>query len=1161
MHEFVHLHNHTHYSLLDAMPTVPQLIDAALEDNQKALALTDHGVMHGAIEFYYKAKAKGLKPLIGMEAYVANGSRFDKTPRSQLSGKKEKQYFHLVLLAKDMTGYCNLVKLTSLGHTEGFYYKPRVDKELLEQYREGLVALSACIGGVVNIHLVNGDFEKAREEARYYQQLYGDDFYIELQDHGLKPDKIVLRDAPRIAQDLGIKIVATNDIHYISKDHAVAHNVLLHIRDVTAATAGTVDIEKLRYQQPEFWFKSQQDMNKLFRNFPDAVKNTAEVADKCNLEFEQKLFMPEFDIPEESPAETLEDFLVETTYNGLDMRFDEITPEIRERADYELNIINTMGFAGYFLIVQDFILAAKKLGVSVGPGRGSAAGSLVAYALEITNVDPLRYDLLFERFLNPERVSMPDIDIDFADDKRERVIEYVKEKYGEESVAQIVTFGKLSSRAALTDVGRVLGVPLSTIKDITKKIPVVRGKVLKLKEAFKLPDLKEYSNSEDKSIQDLIKFSQLVENINRGTGVHAAGVVIAPGPITNYVPISRAAKSRGQSVDSLTQYSMNELETAGLLKMDFLGLRTLSIIENTLDMIRHNHGKDINIDEIDFEDEKTLDLLGNGKTLAVFQFESGGMQDYLKKLKPRNLEEITAMNALYRPGPMENIPEFIDRKFERKPIKYLHEIMEPALKNTYGIIVYQEQVMQLVRDIAGFSLGQADVLRRAMGKKKTHIMDEQKPIFVEGAAKKGIDKKLALEIFDLIYKFADYGFNKSHSLAYSYVAYQTAWLKANYTAEFLAANMTAEVNDQAKIVELIDEARKFGIEVQPPDINRSRAEFSVSGNNIFFGMAAIRNVGASAVEKIVEERAEKPFISFFDFVSRVDTRLINRRALEALICAGAFDSVSGGKRAALFEAIDSALDYSKAFEQSRNMQMDSLFAGGGEEDATIAEPTLPEVPEWSDREKLDKEKEMLSFYVSGNPLDEYWPYVQSLASFGLEESTSPAIGKNTRIVGLVSSIRKRMDRRNNTIAFVMIEDFKGKAECIFWSDSFARWGKYLQEGRVLVLCGKSETDDDLIKMVVEEVVPIEDTLKRFAKGYKIWIDLANENISEESIRSLKAMNGDFDTNSKMVFNIYNSANGYKTAYNIYDARIPLRHESVKKLGKIFGIKNIGILTS
>lgn len=1152
MSEYIHLHNHTHYSLLDAIATPQELIDAAVVDGQDAMALTDHGVMFGTMEFYDIAVKKGIKPIIGFEAYVAEGSRFDRIA-GKSKEKKKRNYYHLVLLAKDMTGYQNLVKLTSLGHTEGFYYKPRVDRELLEKYCEGVVALSACIVGVVNAHIVNDDLAAAYEAAKFYQDLYGDDFYIELQNHKLPDDEKILTEAPIIAKELGIKTVATNDIHYVDKDHATAHNLFLYIRDVTAATAGKADIYKLRYRTPEMYFKTQREMKELFSDFPDAIKNTVEIADKCNLKFDHKLYMPEFPIPKESKSTNLEEYLEELTWIGIEDKFDEATPEIKERVEHELGIINGMGFPGYFLIVWDFVKAARELGVMVGPGRGSAAGSIVAYALGITNVNPMPYHLLFERFLNPDRVSMPDIDIDFCDDKRERVIDYVKQKYGEGSVAQIITFGKLSSRAVITDVGRVLGVPLTTVREITSKIPVVRGKVTPLKDAIEMPDLKWVKKTDDPKIKELIQFSIILEGKIRNASTHAAGVVIAPGEVTNYVPVYQAPKSKAQGADVATQYSMNELEEAGLLKMDFLGLRTLSIIENTVQMANRNFDINIDIDQIDFEDEKTYDLLGDGKTLAVFQFESGGMQDYLRKLKPRNLEEITAMNALYRPGPMENIPEFINRKFGRSEITYLHPIMEKSLKNTYGIIVYQEQVMQLVQHIAGFSLGQADILRRAMGKKKIKLMDAQKPLFIEGAKKHGISKDLAMEIFNLIVKFASYGFNKSHSLAYSYLAYQTAWLKAHYPAEFLAANMSAELNSQQKIVQLIDEAKNFGIKVLPPDVNRSLATFNAVGNEIYFGMAGIRNVGVNAVESIVRARQESPFVSLFDFISRVDTRLINKRALEALICSGAFDSLNAGHRASLIASIDSAFEYARAYQNNQSSNMDSLFGGEG---AELKEPDLEIAEEWTEKQRLEKEKEFLNFYISGHPLSQYRAHM-TLATLDLGNKENPLLGTDAevQVCGLIAELNVKLNKKNQSFAIIKLEDFSGKAECVLWSKTYHEYQEMLAEDEPVMLTGRAELSNDTIRILVNKVVPLGDSIQQLAEGYKIWIDL--EKFSAASLYEMKEKLCIGNSSTKVVFYLKN--NGTRSIYRADGVHIEVNDENTKSLMNIFGAGGVGFI--
>ncbi len=1160
MPEFVHLHNHSHYSIQDALPTVSELVDAAVKDNQKAIALTDHGVMFGIIEFYTLAKSKNIKPIIGFEAYIANGSRHEKNITK--GPNRKRNYYHIILLAKDNQGYKNLVKLTSYAHTEGFYYRPRIDKELLEKYKDGLIATSACLGGVVSAHLADGNFDLAMAEAQYYKDLFGDDFYLEIQNHGLNKDPIILRDVPIIGEKLGIKVIATNDIHYMKKEHAIAHNILLNIRDASATE--DTDIYNLRYGTEEYYFKTQEEMSELFKDNQEALLNTIEIADKCNCEIDLKtLYMPEFPIPKESKATNLDEYLRELVYDGLYKKFGELSDTVKDRAEYELNTIINMKFPGYFLIVWDFIRAARELGVSVGPGRGSAAGSLVAYALGITNVDPLPYDLLFERFLNPERISMPDIDIDFADDRRDRVIDYVKRKYGENAVAQIVTFGKLSSRQVITDVGRVLSVDLKTVKNITSKIPVVRGKVKKVSEALEMADLQWLKESDDSKLKNLVEFSKVLENRNRNTGVHAAGVVIAPGEISDYVPLYQSAKTKAETSEYITQYSMAELEKAGLVKMDFLGLRTLSIIDNSLAMIKANYDLDIDIDKIDFLDKKTYDLMGEGNTLGVFQFESPGMQEYLRRLKPQNLEEITAMNALYRPGPMDNIPEFIDRKFERKPITYLHPIMEKALKTTYGIIVYQEQVMLLVQHIADFSLGQADILRRAMGKKKISEMDKMKPIFIEGAANKGISESLALEIFDLIYKFADYGFNKSHSLAYSYLAYQTAWLKANYPGEFLAANMTAELNDQAKIVSLIEEAGKFGIKVLPPNVNTSGPGFVAKGNNIFFGMAGIKNVGVPAVESIVEARKNGEFISFFDFISRVDTRLINKRTLEALIYAGAFDSLNCGHRAALTMSIEAGLEYAKAIHESENSSMDSLF--GGEASAAPAEPKIPEVKEWPEKVRLENEKSVLSFYVSGHPINSSEIAIKSLSTpikdsdLEFDDDETHELGY-FRIGGILSDIKKRLDKNNEKICFATLEDFYRKIELKFWSKACQKFEDLIVPDAVVVCEGRLSVTSKQFGLTVDEMFTLDEAIKKYCFGYKLYIDLSN--FDDSALDKLhQEIKPELDLDNRLYFFVRDGKTSYRRNFSSMNVSIPIDKETANRIAKYFGTQNVRFIES
>ncbi|OGU57580.1 MAG: DNA polymerase III subunit alpha [Ignavibacteria bacterium GWF2_33_9] len=1159
MSRFVHLHNHTHYSILDALTTTEELAKAAADDGQSAVALTDHGVIFGLMEFQKSAKTFGVKPIFGMEAYIAEKSRFDRQQTDKI--RKIRNYYHLILMAKDLTGYKNLVKLTSMAHTEGFYYRPRIDKELLEKYKDGLIATSACLGGVVSAHLIDEDYKRAVSEAQYYKDLFGDDFYLEIQNHHLKEDPKILTETPKIATELGIKLIATNDIHYLKKEHSVAHNVYLLIKDTSAADADKVDIKNLRYHTDEFYFRSQDEMIALFKDTPEAISNTLEIADKCDLTLKFNVNMPEFSIPKESKSTNLNEYLEELVFQGLKRKYPEITVEIEKRAKYELEIIKNMGFPDYFLIVYDFIKAARDRNIRVGPGRGSAAGSIVAYALDITSCDPLPAQLLFERFLNPERVSLPDIDIDFDDERRAEVIEYCQEKYGKEAVAQIITFGKMSSRMVLKDVGRVLGVPLADINNITSRIPVKFGKVAKLEDALKLADLKQYSESKDPKIKQLIEYSLILEDKNRSAGTHAAGVVITPGAVNDFVPVFYNNKTSDEGISIATQYTMKYIEDAGVIKMDFLGLRTLSIIDRAVQLIKINYNIDLNIDSIPMDDKKTFELIASAKTTGVFQFESGGMQDYLKKLKPNSLEELTAMNALYRPGPMENIPEFIDRKHGLKPITYLHPIMEQVLNNTYGIIVYQEQVMQLVQVISNFTLGEADILRRAMGKKQIDEIEKMKPKFFEGAESNGISQKIANEIFELILKFANYGFNKSHSYVYSWVAYQTAYLKAHFPAEFLAANMTAELNNQEKIVSLIDEAKNFGLQILPPDINTSIGHFSVKGKNIYFGLAAIKGIGMNPVNHIVEIRKNGLFTSFFDFVKRTDPKFVNRRVLESLIFAGAFDSIADEKRRPLYEVIDDALNFAKA--QNKNDGMFNLFAGNNDLQVTF-EPSIPDIPDWNNRDRLDHEKGVLNFYVSGHPLNEFKILVKSFSHKDifqyLDEEVMIPKNEKVRFCGLISSIRTRRDKQNRMIAFVQIEDFVGKVECIFWSEAYSKYEDILVESSPITVYGKLDPNDNLqLKIIAEEAYSFLQTLDKFATG--IVIKLIDNEKTEKSIFEIHNILSQLSGKElKIVFILENDEKGEKKQFVAFDYATNLNFQVLKQLQQVECVKKVKLLS-
>jgi DNA polymerase-3 subunit alpha len=1083
--QFVHLHNHTHYSLLDGASTVQSLVNAAVANNMPAVAITDHGVLFGAIEFYKRATKAGIKPIIGCEAYiVTKGSRFEKKIDSSRMSRGEGRgiYNHIVLLAKNSIGYKNLIRLCTIGHTEGFYFKPRIDVEVLTKYHEGIIATSACPAGIVGEQLVSGKYDEAVEYAAIYKNIFGEDFYLEIQNHGLQTEQAILAGAPKIARELGIKLVATNDCHYILQEHAVPHNIMLYIPE--ASSTNTSEYQKLRYQTDQLYFKSQAEMAELFKEYPGAIDSTLEIANKCDLQIElKKNHMPAFPIPPESGISNPNEYFEKLAREGIAKRYSPITKEIEDRVAHEINVITNMGYAGYFLIVQDFINAARSMDVPVGPGRGSAAGSIVSYALGITDVDPLKYDLLFERFLNPDRVSMPDIDIDFADNKREKVIEYVKQKYGEKSVAQIATFGTMSSRAALKDVGRVLGIQLSVIDSITKQIPVVQGKVTRIEDALKnIPDLQWVNQSSDEKIKLLIDTAKVLEGMNRNLSTHAAGVVIAPGDISDFVPMYKTPQT-----DSMTQYNMKDLEDAGLLKMDFLGLRTLTVIDDALKMIEQGHALKLDLSKIPEADQKTLELFTRGQTVALFQFESTGMQDYLRKLKPTSIHDLVAMNALYRPGPMDNIPEFIDRKNGKQKISYLHPKLEPILRETYGVIVYQEQVIKIASEIGGLSLSQADLLRRAMGKKDKELMAKQKKEFVENAVEKNIERKIAAEIFDLIEKFASYGFNKSHSVAYSVLAYQTAYLKAHFPAEYMAATLSSEMDNTDKIVVLIDECRKLGIDVLPPDVNESGVNFVVTLKGIRFGLSAIKNVGTGAVEQIVKARNEKGrFKDIFDFCVRVDLRLANKKTIEGLIQSGAFDSLHNN-RAQIFANVEAAIAYGQDLQVQIEKGQSNLFDLGGAK--VTNRPMFRHIEEWPETEKLSREKAVLGFYVSGHPLLKYRDEIDGLSTAKLGEADSVKSNSTLHVCGIIAEIKKKIDKRSRTMAFVTIEDFTGKADCIVFADAFQKYAELLQVGSIVMMIGKNDGNEEAIKVIVNEIIGIDDVRKKYAKGVVINLNL------------------------------------------------------------------------
>ncbi|MFO7769472.1 MAG: DNA polymerase III subunit alpha [bacterium] len=1071
---YVHLHNHSEYSLLDGACRTRDMVEEARSQGMGALALTDHGVLHGVIEFYQAAMKTGIKPIIGCEVYVAPGDRRDRRPR------QGENAYHLVLLAKNETGYRNLMKLSSLGYLEGFYYKPRVDRELLRRHSEGLIALSACLQGEVTVHNVKGREEKARETALAHREIFGEgNYYLEVQDHDIEDEKRDIEAQIALSRELDIPLVATNDIHFMKREHATSHEVLLCVQ--TGKTLSDPDRMKSNSQ---LYFKTPEEMAERFRGIPEALENTVRIAEQCNLMLEfGEMHLPDYPLP--PGFKTLYEYLRHLAFEGAKERYRGDVEGVEQRLEYELGIIKQMGFAGYFLIVADFTKQARRIGIPVGPGRGSAAGSLVSYCLGITNIDPIKYDLLFERFLNPERVTMPDIDIDFCYERRPEIIRYVVDKYGEESVSQIITFGTMKARAAVRDVGRVMGLPYSEVDRLAKLVPEELG--IELETAMKQGAALQEAIEEDERYQRLFEHARVLEGLSRHASTHAAGVVIAPGDLTDYVPLYKGSKG-----EVTTQYSMTNVEQVGLLKVDFLGLRTLTVLHDAGELIRRGHGVEVDLEELPLDDEKTYELFSRGETIGIFQFESTGMRDYLRKLRPSALEDLIAMNALYRPGPLGSnmVDDFIDRKHGRKPIEYPHDMLKPILQPTYGIIVYQEQVMRIASEMAGFSLGEADLLRRAMGKKKAEVMEEQREKFVAGVVEREIDRRTAEDVFELMAYFAGYGFNRSHSAGYALLAYQTGYLKAHYPAEFMAANLSSEMNNSDRVVILIEECRRLGLEVAPPDLNESEEKFTVTGEGVIrFGLGAVKNVGHSAIEAVLESREEGgPFQDLADFLERVDLKSVNKRVVESLVMAGAMDSL-GGHRAQLLAAVARELEGAQKRQAERDRGQVSMFdAEGGGEVLEAGRLDLPDLEPWSLHDMLTREKEALGFYVSGHPLERYRDEVSSFASARLGDLEE--IGDNTAVcvAGIITDVSRKTDRRGNPIAFVSLEDFTGSAEVLTFSDAYKAHADLLAEdGMVLVRGRLSQREGEAPKVVADEYIPLPEVRGRLTRAVHLLL--------------------------------------------------------------------------
>ncbi len=1184
---FVHLHVHTEYSLLDGANRIKDLLKRTAELGMKSLAITDHGVMYGVVDFYKEARKNGIKPILGCEVYMAKRSRFDRQ-----SGIDSDQG-HLVLLASNMKGYKNLMKIVSLGFTEGFYYKPRVDYEVLEAYSEGIIALSACLSGNVAKALLQNDYDTAKKTALRLNSIFGkDNFFLELQSNGIEEQNLVNQGLIRLSKETGIALVATNDAHYLRRSDAKAHEVLLCIQTGKKIT----DEDRMKFSTDDFYIKSVEEMSALFKNVPEALENTVKIAERCNVELQfNKLHLPEFKVEED--AEPFE-YLRKLCYEGLaakekkqdenDAAATSLKDEpkepspwpVNDRLEYELSVIKQMGYVDYFLIVWDFIKYAKDHGIMVGPGRGSAAGSLVAYSLGITSIDPMRYNLLFERFLNPERISMPDIDIDFCYERRQEVIDYVVSKYGKDRVAQIITFGTMAARAAIRDVGRALDISYGEVDAIAKMIPFQIG--MNIDKALELnPELK-LKYEDDERITELIDTARLLEGMPRHASTHAAGVVISKEPITEYVPLQKNDES------ITTQFPMGLLEELGLLKMDFLGLRTLTVIRDSLELILKNHKRKVDIERLEMDDPNVYKMLGEGKTAGIFQLESGGMTQFMKELQPSSLEDIIAGISLYRPGPMEQIPRYVKYKNNPSAAKYAHPLLESILDVTYGCMVYQEQVMQIVRELAGYSYGRSDLVRRAMSKKKHDVMEKERKNFihgivddggnivVEGAIRRGVDEKTANSIFDEMMDFASYAFNKSHAAAYAVIAYQTAWLKYHYPVEFMAASLNSFMGSSDKISQYVLECRNMGIDVLPPDINESEVKFSVVDGKIRFGMAAVKNVGEGAVREIIAEKNEKgPFKSFAEFCERTDGRDINKRCVESLLKCGAFDSfgIYRSRMLAVFEKI------LEGVQQNRKKNMEgqlSIFEmGGAKQEMSVSADIYPEIKEYPPKTLLSMEKEMLGLYISGHPLKEFMDEIKeqvTLLSSDLSMNTAEngednenetekdlKDGMLVTVGGIITDKKTKTTKSNNMMAFITLEDLYGTMEVIVFPSILTRYAALLTPENTVLINGKiSIKEEEQPKIICEEVKPLRKTYENAAnqktKASKLYIRTC-EPEDTEKMRSVYSLLKYFRGKTPVCF--YNEQENTKRMME-QDKWVILDESLLRELRDRFGEENVKV---
>jgi DNA polymerase-3 subunit alpha len=1181
---FVSLHNHTEYSFLDGAIKVKALVKKAKEFGMPALAITDHGGLFGAVEFYEVCRKEGIKPILGFEAYVAPGSRFEK---SQVKEKDERYYSHLILLAKDNIGWKNLMRLSSIGYLEGFYYKPRIDMEVLRQYSEGIIATSACAAGAIPLAIRRGDMEGARKLAREYIDIFGkDNFYFELQDHGIEDEKVAMDGVIKLGRELGVPFIVANDAHYLLREDAPSHEVLLCI-----GTKDTLDNPgHYKFSSDEIYFKSPEEMAKLFPDIPEAMTNTLEIAQRCNVDISVEAQLPSVDVPD--PFTGPDDYLAHLARKGLRERYAEVTPELEEKLEFELKVISGMKFSGYFLIVLDFVQKARDMDILVGC-RGSAAGCLVFYAIGVTDVDPIKFGLLFERFLNPERKSMPDADIDLADRDRQKIIDYIVDKYGRDSVCQIINFGTMGAKNVVRDVARTMGVSVGESTRLTSMIP--KDPKMTLKEALGIPPrikvkkegkMVEVDNVtphlsamlSDNTLQNytthstelfntltgssayktLIRHAAVLEGLTRQPGMHPAGMIIAPGKVADWAPLFKQSGAE----EIMTQFDMRYVENIGLVKMDLLGLKTLTVIQEALRLIKKYHKTALDPWKLPDDDQKTLDIFGSGETTGIFQFESGGMRDYLRKLKPSNIEDIIAMVALYRPGPMDNIDMFINRKYGREKVEYPHPLLEESLKVTYGVIVYQEQVMRVAQEMGSFTRGEADELRKAMGKKDVEKMAKMGNKFVEGAVSQKIDKKTARDVYDIMEKFAGYGFNKAHAAVYAHLSYQTAYLKAHYPIEYMTAYLTAYLGDKDEFLKMRNEAQRLGIRVLPPDVNSSDNEFSVDGGSIRVGLGAVKNVGKAA-ELILKAREEdKRFTSMFDVCKSTDNRIVNKKALESLICAGAFDGF-GAERSQYMAAVDMALEYGKSFQAERaagqvNLFDDILAGGGSAEMAAATEPALPGVAPWPLSEQLQKEKEILGFYASGHPLDQFLDDIRAFTDVDIADEEFAQIKHDTQvtIAGVISAHKPHFQKNGRPMGFLTLEVFDKSIELIAFADAYDKYRDMFEVDSKVLVSGRIINKDEVKpKLSVEGCMHLYMARETLAKS--IHVKMSTGESCEERVKNFFGLCNDSPGDCYLLIHV-TAASGNRYRVRSGNTSVSPDLETIERLRGLFGKENVWI---